>query len=301
LVIIILILVLGFGIYAIFANDAEPGQRVDSNPFNAEPDAGESLSDASRAASLPAATPEPTIPLTQISTRDITDTRYLALINHQHPAPADPAPYLLSAAWPTVPVSRIDDMYLHNSALRAVAEMFDSARAVEVGAFFVSSGFRDFNRQAYLYGDGTNSEYVMPPGHSEHQTGLAADILSVGIGMHELASSLEGNWLADNSHRYGLILRYPQGAEDITGIAFEPWHFRYVGRVHAYYMTRMGFVLEEYIGYIHERGHFSFEIDGETHYILYKRPQGGMIYVPYGRDFLVSGDNKGGYIVWTTG
>ena len=301
LLIIVIILALGFGIYAIFANDNEPELLDELNPHstNSHEDNTDIADDTSL--SLPTAMPTPTIPLTQISTQDIADTRYMALINHQHPASADPADYLLSAAWPTVAVSRIDGMYLHHSALRAISDMFASARAAEVGAFFVSSGFRDFYHQAYLFGDGSNGGYVMPPGHSEHQTGLAADILSVGIGMSELANTLEGHWLAANSYRYGLILRYPQGAEEITGINFEPWHFRYVGQVHAYYMMRMGFVLEEYIAYIHERGHFSFDKDGITHYVLFQQPDGGMIYVPYGQSFNVSGDNKGGYIVWTTG
>jgi len=303
LIIIAVILVLGFGMYAIFANEDQSEQMAENNFRSADTNIErerENPDDTYLNAPSSTPAPAPTIPLTQISTSDVIDTRYLALVNHQHPAPADPASYLLSAAWPTVAVSRIEGMYLHNSALRAVSEMFASARFAEVGAFFVSSGFRDFYRQAYLFGDGTNSEYVMPPGHSEHQTGLAADILSVGLGMHELANAPEGHWLANNSYRYGLILRYPQGAESITGINFEPWHFRYVGRVHAYYMMQMDFVLEEYIAYIHERGHFSFDKDGTTHYVLFQRPTGGNIYVPYGRDFLVSGDNKGGYIVWTT-
>jgi len=190
-------------------------------------------------------------------------------------------------------------MYLHMSALRAVAEMFTSARAADLSALFVSSGFRDFYRQAYLYGDGSNSEYVMPPGFSEHHTGLAADILAVGIGMLELSGTPEGRWLAANSYRYGLILRYPQWAEAITGINYEPWHFRYVGRVHAYYMMQNDFVLEEYITYIHQQGHFYFEKNGVTHYVFHQTPQEGMIYVPEGQDFIVSSDNKGGYIIWT--
>jgi len=311
LLLITLILVLSFGIYAIFANDNEgepiaqnglgSSERTESGTENGTATGMEDgMGDRTEGQGVASTTPHQ-IPMRQVSTSDITDTRYLALVNHRHPAPADPAYYLLTAAWPTVAVSRIDNMYLHYSALRAVAEMFATASTANIGAFFVSSGFRDFYLQKYLYGDGTNSAYVMPPGHSEHQTGLAADILSIGIGMHEFAHTPEGRWLADNSYRYGLILRYPQGAEAITGINFEPWHFRYVGRTHAYYMTRLGLVLEQYIQYIRENGQLSFEKDGVIHHVFHMYPQRGMIYVPYGRDFYVSGDNKGGYIVWTTG
>jgi len=240
------------------------------------------------------------IPLTQTHTTNLTNTGYLALVNHQHAAPPTQHHSQMAAAWPTVAVSRIDGMYLHESALVAVAEMFASARDADAGAFFLSSGYRDFYRQAYLYGDGSNGGYVMPPGHSEHQTGLAADILVVGIGMHELSNTPEGRWLAANAYRYGLILRYPEGATHITGVNYEPWHFRYVGPVHSYYIMHNGLVLEEYIQLVRERGHFSFEKNGQTHHIFHQTPEQGMIYVPYGQMYTVSADNKGGYIVWTT-
>lgn len=172
---------------------------------------------------------------------------YLVLVNHQHAIANEPDHSILIPAWPTVPVSTTVDMYLHPTALNAVADMFASAREADIGSFFVTSGFRSHEAQAALYGDGSNSAFVMPPGHSEHQTGLAADIMAVGVGQWELADSPQGQWLAANSWRYGLILRYPEGATHITGIAFEPWHFRYVGAVHAYYMWRNNLVLEQYI------------------------------------------------------
>jgi len=241
--------------------------------------------------------PANNIPLTRVYVRDLTDTGYLSLVNRQHGIQNKPYGGLITGVWPTVAVSRIDDMYLHVSALRAVSEMFYSARQDDIAAFFVSSGFRSYDAQALLYGDGSNSAFVQPPGHSEHHTGLAADILAPGVGMMEMAYTPEGEWLAANSYRYGLILRYPQGATAITGIEFEPWHFRYVGRVHAYFMKHNNLVLEEYIAYIHNYGQISFEKDGQTYYIMHKIPQDGMIYVPHEREFLVSADNKGGFIL----
>ena len=237
------------------------------------------------------------IQLTNVPVRYLEDTGYLALVNRQHPVQTMPYQGLINSVWPTVAVSRIDGMYLHSSALRAVSEMFATARQHDIASFFVSSGFRSYDAQAYLYGDGSNSAFVQPPGHSEHHTGLAADILAPGVGMAEMGNTPEGKWLAANSYRYGLILRYPEGATAITGIAFEPWHFRYVGRVHAYFMKRNNLVLEEYIALIHNYGHISFEKGGQTFYVMHKVPESGMIYVPYGLDFVVSGDNKGGFIV----
>jgi len=241
--------------------------------------------------------PENSIRLTTVPISYVADTGYLALVNRQHPIQYKPYGGILTGAWPTVAVSRVDDMYLHNSALRAVSEMFASARANDIASFFVSSGFRSYDAQTILYGDGSNSDFVQPPGHSEHHTGLAADILAPGVGMMEMAYSPEGEWLAANSYRYGLILRYPQWATHITGIAFEPWHFRYVGRVHAYFITRNNLVLEEYIAKIIDYGHISFEKNGQTYHVMHQTPHDGTISVPYDMEFLASSDNKGGFII----
>jgi len=91
-------------------------------------------------------------------------------------------------------------------------------------------------------------EYTMPAGQSEHETGLALDILcSTNTIMDESQKSEPGNqWLVQHCHEYGFILRYPEDKVDITGISYEPWHFRYVGREAAAYLTEKGWTLEEY-------------------------------------------------------
>lgn len=93
-------------------------------------------------------------------------------------------------------------------------------------------------------------EYTMPPGQSEHETGLALDILcSTNTIMDESQAGEPGNrWLAEHCHEYGFILRYPEGKETVTGIQYEPWHFRYVGREAAAYLTKKGWTLEEFYG-----------------------------------------------------
>ena len=85
------------------------------------------------------------------------------------------------------------------------------------------------------------------PGASEHQIGLALDIVTdsyreLNEGFAETAA---GKWLAENSYKYGFILRYPLGKEYITGIEYEPWHFRYVGVEAATVITEQGITLEE--------------------------------------------------------
>ena len=90
--------------------------------------------------------------------------------------------------------------------------------------------------------------YTMPAGYSEHETGLALDILcSTNTIMDESQKGEPGNqWLVQHCHEYGFILRYPEDKEDITGIGYEPWHFRYVGKEAAAYLTEKGWTLEEF-------------------------------------------------------
>ena len=195
---------------------------------------------------------------------DIIDTGYMVLVNREKSLPVMPLSSSLVSAWPTVPVLQVDGMYLHATALSAIEAMFASARAADVGSFFVSSGFRGRDAQYELYNSGMDRAYVLPPGHSEHHTGLAVDILAVGLSQDEMGNSREGHWLAENSYRFGLILRYPQGAAQITGIEFEPWHFRYVGKPHAYFMQQNNLLLEEYIELLRDRSIITFEKGSKT-------------------------------------
>ncbi len=86
------------------------------------------------------------------------------------------------------------------------------------------------------------NKFAAKPGYSEHETGLAADINSKDGDSRELYT-----WLEDNSYKYGFILRYPQEKEDITGIEYEPWHYRYVGTEAAEYIYHNDMTLEEYL------------------------------------------------------
>jgi D-alanyl-D-alanine carboxypeptidase len=228
---------------------------------------------------------------------EITNTRYLELVNHKHGIGVKADSDLIVDAWPTVPV-RTTDITLHISARAAVSKFFEAARNDNsIGTFFVSSGYRDIATQEQLYNSGMDRSLVLPPGHSEHHTGLGIDILAVGIGQFELGNSAEGLWLAENSWRFGLILRYPKNKENITGIAYEPWHFRYVGQPHAWYMWQNDMVLEEYIEFLRETGGYTTIFDGREYTILHQVPMNGMIYIPQNADFIVSSDNINGYII----
>lgn len=92
---------------------------------------------------------------------------------------------------------------------------------------------------------------TMPAGHSEHETGLALDILcSDNLNMDISQERSEGNiWLREHCHEYGFILRYPKEDEEITGVSYEPWHFRYVGKEAAAFMVKHNLTLEEFCEY----------------------------------------------------
>lgn len=90
---------------------------------------------------------------------------------------------------------------------------------------------------------------TMPPGYSEHETGLAVDIVALDYQYLDEKQGLtkESIWLRENCSRYGFILRYPEGKEEVTGIDYESWHFRYVGVEAAQEIMEQGITLEEYL------------------------------------------------------
>jgi len=90
---------------------------------------------------------------------------------------------------------------------------------------------------------------VLPPGTSEHHTGLAVDIVTPDYQVLDdgFANTPAAKWLAENSWKYGYILRYPKDKQSITNIIYEPWHFRFVGEIHAQAIKESGSCLEEYL------------------------------------------------------
>lgn len=119
------------------------------------------------------------------------------------------------------------------------------------------STYRSFDYQTTLYekyvsndGQEAADRYSARPGYSEHQTGLAFDIGEQHFEQHFARESFgeteAGKWVAANAHKYGFIMRYPNGKEKITGYMYEPWHFRYVGKELAPKVYEAGTTLEEY-------------------------------------------------------
>ena len=112
----------------------------------------------------------------------------------------------------------------------------------------VNSSYRTFEDQQNEY-DMSNDDYASRPGFSEHQTGLALDIVTYDIQGNEFENTDEFKWLQENAHNYGFILRYPKDKEYITGYNYESWHYRYVGKDLATKVKESGLTYDEYYAY----------------------------------------------------
>ena len=121
----------------------------------------------------------------------------------------------------------------------------------------ITTAYRSYSFQSTLYnnyvardGQAAADRYSAQPGKSEHQTGLAADVSSPSVNYAltaAFANTDEGKWLAENARRFGFIIRYPEGMEEITGYQYEPWHIRFVGPTSAEYIYENKITLEEYL------------------------------------------------------
>jgi D-alanyl-D-alanine carboxypeptidase len=198
---------------------------------------------------------EPTEPPETETTRPASDDPLLVLVNKEVALGEDYAPNLRNIC---------------NGRLEAADALYEDLCAMLADAgnagyeYWIASAYRSRARQQELvdedvealmetgcsYEEALAETYreTMPAGHSEHETGLALDILCSGnTGMDVSQADEPGNkWLLAHCSEYGFILRYPADKEDVTGISYEPWHFRYVGKEAAAYIMEHGLTLEEY-------------------------------------------------------
>lgn len=195
----------------------------------------------------PSATPVPA-PVEKPDCRGVADTRTakqrnmpyqvcgIAVYSKHHRVTASYRPRLVSVSVPRNGISRVT---LQRVAAKALKAMF--AKAKKAGhKLVVRSAYRSFSTQQYLY----RRDHVLtaPPGASEHQSGLAADLAVIRnrrlVRGYSFGTSAAGRWVRKHAAQYGFILRYPDHRKAITGIPYEPWHFRYVGRSNAAGVTK---------------------------------------------------------------
>lgn len=150
-----------------------------------------------------------------------------------------------------------EQMQFSKTAEPALIDMFSAASKDGVALVF-GSGYRSEALQkqfydSYVAKDGKEAadKYSAVPGTSEHQTGLAFDATSVGEKCHlEIcwANTREGQWVKNNSYKYGFSVRYLDGKETVTTYQYEPWHLRYVGVELATELHKSGQSMEEFFG-----------------------------------------------------
>lgn len=201
------------------------------------------------------------------------------------------------------------NVYLAPAAMDALNAMLadftaqGGSKSVNVVAGHRTEEFQQhlFDQSAEQNGLEHAQQYVAQPGGSEHHTGYAMDLSvyhSDGTS-EEYDGTGEYAWINENCQNYGLVVRYATDKADITGIANEPWHFRYVGIPHATQMVKEGLCLEEYIDYLKgftaQGEHLTIQCVSGTYEVWYA--EGSAIYLPDSGEYTVSGNNVDGLIV----
>lgn len=179
-----------------------------------------------------------------------------ALVNKQYSLPEDYVPEdLVTVEVPTV-LENAEIRQLREPAADALKDMFDAAEEEDI-LLHARSGYRSYQTQVQLYsnyvsnhGEEAANRYSAKPGQSEHQTGLGMDVTSESVNFQlteAFGETPEGQWVEENAHAFGYIIRYPEGKEDITGYQYEPWHLRYLGEDLATEVYESNLTYEEYL------------------------------------------------------
>lgn len=191
-----------------------------------------------------------------------TRDAFLLLVNPDHPLSKDYVPQNLT----NVSDPRYDPpAQMVETAATALKAMFLEMKANGYTDVTVTSGYRSYSSQNYYFESYVDKEmknnpsltraqaeaivvtYSCRPGTSEHQSGLCCDMHNLRAADVSFAKQEVAQWLAQNSWKFGFVVRFPESKTNVTGISYEPWHFRYVGRYHAEKMFRNNMCLEEYV------------------------------------------------------
>ncbi len=236
----------------------------------------------------------------------------LILVNNDHA-------YNWDAISAVIPKNQIVNIYENKTKNYALSNTSMELASITVenlnnmfGAYYAVNGKRDIYLNAALRTFEVQEEIfaekgdavATKPGYSEHHSGLAFDI-AITTGGKYMAFTDEGHyvWIPQNCAKYGFVRRYPEGKTAITGITFEPWHFRYVGVPHAEYMYNNDIVLEEYIELLKQYTflgeHLKVTSNGKNYEIYYIPSEGAItkVYYPENKNYSISGNNVDGFIV----
>lgn len=192
---------------------------------------------------------------------------------------------------------------LNKECIKPFQSMLKDFKALYSDKLTIVSGYRPYSSQERIFNNGVKNKgydeaikWYALPGASEHHTGYAFDFITsyTGTGNYK--------WINENCYKYGFVVRYKPEKSSITGISNEPWHFRYVGIPHAYYMTTNNLCLEEYIqllyNYPENSQHLIFTDHNGQMYEVYfvKAKHLDEVTKPQG-NYTISGNNIDGFIV----
>ncbi len=172
------------------------------------------------------------------------------------------------------------------------------------GAFRTTEFQKELYDKAMESDNEEDKQRVAKPGFSEHESGYAVDFSTIPD--YDYQGTGDYAWFSENCYKYGLIIRYPEDKENITNIRYEPWHFRYVGKPHSYYMTKNGLCMEEYMDLLEQHPysgeHLEFtDEDGRNFEVYFVPSDDGAettsVPVPSGLKYEISGNNYNGFIV----
>ena len=199
---------------------------------------------------------------------------------------------------------------LHQSVMKPLNDMMKEFYNQEkTDVVTVISGHRTYDQQESLYNKKTEKDgaveamkWVAMPGGSEHHTGYALDfgIYHNSGRSQDYKGNGEYGWINENARWYGFIVRYPEDKKELTGIEYEPWHFRYIGKPHSYVVTKFDMCLEEYVDYLKQfqfgKKHLRVTDGNGKRYEIYFTDK-LEVPVPTGKDYKISGNNIDGFIV----
>ena len=183
-------------------------------------------------------------------------------------------------------------------------KLYDNDTVQIYGSFRTTDFQQELYDQDLAMTGEEGSTRVAKPGFSEHESGYAFDLTETATGDYQGTGDYA--WINENCYKYGFIERYKEDKTEITQIQPEPWHFRYVGLPHAYYITKNNLCLEEYISmlsqYVYGEHHLEFTDENGNGYEVYYVPadmgaDNTNIPVPAGKKYDISGNNIDGFIV----
>lgn len=213
---------------------------------------------------------------------DIAYNQNLVLLNASHP--------MSEYTVPTLECYNGQEAQMDIALLDAFENLSSAVNRKWDEKLYIKSSYRSSQEQVVVYA--TDKEVAALPGASEHEAGLALDVYVKNFGGRAFIKVPAGQFVNEEGWRYGFITRYPLFKTAITGITYEPWHIRYVGKPHAEIMYKNSLCLEEYLESLNI-GKF-YEFDG---YII-SRQTGEQLQIPTDLvEVMVSPDNTGSYIV----